>query len=372
MSTFAEFFAGGGMARSGLGPDWACLFANDKDKKKVASYQLNWGNAEITDKDVKEVSSTDIIGEIDLVWASFPCQDLSLAGGGAGLKGEHSGTFYPFWKVIEQLILEERSPKIIVLENVLGTLSSHDGEDFRAICRSYKKSGYCFGAVVVDASLFVPQSRKRLFMIGVKNDIGLNEALVSPEPIEPFHTKRLRQAVNQLDPNCRDSFVWWNVPTPPHRNVTFADIIEDRPTGVVWHSEAETARLLELMTPVNLAKVTAAQRSERRMVGGVYRRMRKDADGNKVQRAEVQFSDVAGCLRTPRGGSSRQTLLIVDGQNIRSRLISTRETARLMGLDDTYKLPENYNEAYHLTGDGVVAPVVRHLAHHLFEPLLSY
>src|SRR5690606_20157707 len=104
------------------------------------------------------------------------------------------------------------------------------------------------------------------------------------------------------------------------------------------------------------------------MVGGVYRRTRLDEHGHKVQRAEVRFDEVAGCLRTPAGGSSRQIILVVEGYRVRSRLISARETARLMGLEDSYVLPRNYNEAYHLTGDGVAVPVVRHLAHHVFEP----
>ena len=107
------------------------------------------------------------------------------------------------------------------------------------------------------------------------------------------------------------------------------------------------------------------------MVGGVYRRTRRDAEGARLQRAEVRFDDVAGCLRTPAGGSSRQLILVVEGELVRSRLISARETARLMGLPDSYVLPSGYNEAYHLTGDGVVVPVVRHLAQHLLEPLLG-
>ncbi|WP_308238051.1 DNA cytosine methyltransferase [Phenylobacterium sp. J426] len=78
----------------------------------------------------------------------------------------------------------------------------------------------------------------------------------------------------------------------------------------------------------------------------------------------------AACVRLP-GGSSRQVIIVVDGENVRSRLISARETARLMGLPDEYRLPKNYNEAYHLTGDGVAVDVVRHLAHHIFEPLLG-
>jgi DNA (cytosine-5)-methyltransferase 1 len=52
-------------------------------------------------------------------------------------------------------------------------------------------------------------------------------------------------------------------------------------------------------------------------------------------------------------------------------LISPRETARLMGLPDRYALPKNYNEAYHLTGDGVVAPAVRYLARNIFEPVVA-
>ena len=91
----------------------------------------------------------------------------------------------------------------------------------------------------------------------------------------------------------------------------------------------------------------------------------EDVAGQRVQRAEVRFDDVAGCLRVPTGGSSRQTIMIVDGDKIRSRLLSAREAARLMGLPDTYKLPRQYNDAYALCGDGVVVPVVRYLAHFL-------
>jgi DNA (cytosine-5)-methyltransferase 1 len=125
------------------------------------------------------------------------------------------------------------------------------------------------------------------------------------------------------------------------------------------------------MSPINAAKMRKAKREKRRIVGALYMRTRLDENGKKVPRAEVRFDNMSGCLRTPAGGSSRQTIVIVDGPSVRARLITRRETARLMGLPDTYKLPENYNEAYHLTGDGVVVPVVRHLAQHIFEPILK-
>lgn len=372
MPSFYEFFAGGGMARAGLGEGWTCQFANDFDARKGLAYQANWGTGgELHVGDVGAVDPSQLPQTADLVWGSFPCQDLSLAGAGAGLKGERSGTFFPFWSLIERLVADRRAPRIIALENVCGALTSHGGDDFRAICDRFARAGYRFGALVVNASLFVPQSRPRLFVIGVHDEIEVDAQLLAPGPLEPFHSRALAGAMAKLPSEVAERALWFNIPTPPLRNTSFADLIEERPRDVVWRSQAETEQLLAMMSPVNRAKVAAAQRAERRMVGGVYKRTRLDESGAKRQRAEVRFDDVAGCLRTPAGGSSRQTILVVDGPVIRSRLISARETARLMGLSDDYKLPKRYNEAYHLTGDGVAVPVVRYLAHHIFEPLLG-
>lgn len=368
MNTFYEFFAGGGMARAGLGDGWKCGLANDFDRKKGATYQKNWGEGEMVVDDIRNISTEDMPGTPDLVWGSFPCQDLSLAGGGAGLKGDRSGTFWPFIAQIQALKDENRGPSVIALENVVGTLTSHKGTDFTAICEALDGLGYRYGALVADASLFVPQSRPRLFVIAVRNDLTLSG--VSDGPSVPWHTKALRRAYDQLPKKLQEPWVWWDMPTPPKREVHFADIIEDRPDSVKWHTKAETLALLSMMSEVNLAKVETAKAAGVRMVGGVYKRTRYE-HGIKVQRAEVRFDDIAGCLRTPAGGSSRQLILVVEGGKIRSRLISTRETARLMGLRDSYKLPAAYNEAYHLTGDGVAVPVVRHIAEHILEPVVS-
>lgn len=369
--SFLEFFAGAGMARAGLGSSWRCDFANDFDGKKGLTYQDNWGTGgELFVGDVRDVSASNLYGTVDLAWGSFPCQDLSLAGGGAGLRGPRSGTFYPFWDVMHGLIKDGRGPRIIALENVCGTLTSHGGQDFRTICETFSEAGYRHGALVIDAELFLPQSRPRLFLVGVRADVDIDPALLSPGPSMPFHTRSLRNAYQRISDTARENWLWWNLPLPPLRTKTFSDIIEDNPGDVAWHSEDQTARLLASMSPVNLAKVEAAKRAGRKIVGGVYKRTRPEV-GGRIVRAEVRFDDIAGCLRTPNGGSSRQTILVVEGNLVRSRLISARETARLMGLDESYKLPKRYNEAYHLTGDGVAVPVVRFLAHHLFEPIAS-
>jgi DNA (cytosine-5)-methyltransferase 1 len=125
------------------------------------------------------------------------------------------------------------------------------------------------------------------------------------------------------------------------------------------------------MAPLHLAKIDMASLSGRKLVGSIYKRTRPDAHGVKRQRAEVRFDDIAGCLRTPGGGSSRQTIVVVEGKSVRSRLLSPREAARLMGLAEDYCLPERYNDAYQVAGDGVCVPVVRHLAENLLEPILN-
>ena len=371
MRRFYEFFAGGGMARLGLGPGWTCLFANDFDKKKCATYTHNWGGAELRYGDVAQLTTADLPGIADLAWASFPCQDLSLAGSGAGLDGEHSGTFWPFWRLIEGLRREGRAPRLVVLENVAGALTSHSGRDFGAMGDAVVDTGYRFGALVVDAAHFLPQSRPRLFVVAADQDFPIPATVCRSDPDPVWNTSALERAASRFDSAVQAAWVWWRLPPPPSGCTKLADLLEREPQGIRWHTPAETQRLLDLMTPVNRSKVREAQTSGRPAVGTIYRRTRPDKFGKGRQRAEIRFDGIAGCLRTGSGGSSRQFIMTVDGSTIRSRLLSTREAARLMGLPEEYKLPTNYREGYHLVGDGVVVPVVRHIAAHILERVLT-
>lgn len=365
------------MARAGLGSGWRCDFANDFDLMKTKAYAANWGADHLLHADVATVKTSDLPGVADLAWASFPCQDLSLAGDYAGLGRAasavmtRSGTFWPFWALIERLSRERRSPRIIVLENVIGVLTSNSGRDFAAIASALSKTGYLFGALVANASLFVPQSRPRVFFIAVRKNENIPRNLTESFPQGPWYPPALIKAHSNLSKDAHRNWVWWNLATPQARKVVFADLIEESPTDVTWHSPAETKKLLDMMSTVNKAKVSAAKKLKTRVVGGVYKRTRLDPDGMKRQRAEVRFDNVAGCLRTPAGGSSRQTILIVESESVRSRLLSPREAARLMGLDDSYVLPARYNDAYHVAGDGVCVPVVRYLAENILEPIIE-
>lgn len=376
--SFFEFFCGGGMARAGLGEGWQCLFANDFDPMKARVYRDNWdGGHELLVEDINKVTPAQLPGHAKLVWASFPCQDLSLAGNYEGIghwqdkEQTRSGTFWPFWKLMRDLKDDKRAPPIIVLENVYGVLTSNGGRDFSAIGSAFTSAGYRFGAMVIDARLFVPHSRPRVFVVGIRSDVFIPNSLLSEAPVSPWHPAGLVSAHGGLTREAKKRWVWWNLSQPAPRTENFIDLIEDDPTGVQWHTNQQTKKLVAMMSALNKEKLEQAQATGVKIVGAVYKRTRLDESGEKVQRAEVRFDDVAGCLRTPAGGSSRQIIMIVEGKKVRSRLLSPREAARLMGLPDTYKLPSNYNDAYHVAGDGVAVPVVAHLARSILEPILE-
>lgn len=366
MPSFLEFFAGGGMARAGLGTGWECLLANDIDPKKAEAYRANWGGGDLVVCDIAEISAAQIGRQADLAWASFPCQDLSLAGHYEGLDGERSGTFWAFLKIVCDLGRRGRKPRIVMLENVYGALTSHQGADFDAIAKGLGGAGYVFGAVVIDAVHFVPQSRPRVFVLAVEKAAEIPSSAVQDGPDPAWHPSAVIKAYHRLTSDMKSDWMWWKLPVPQTPVQALDDIIDPNPSGVEWDSPQKTQTLLEMMTPLNRRKVLAAQSVRGLHVGTVYKRTRLG-----VQRAEVRFDGISGCLRTPTGGSSRQIIMEVKGAKVRTRLLAPREAARLMGLPETYALPNSYNDAYHVCGDGVVVPVVAHLRAHLLDPIVA-
>lgn len=359
-----EFFAGGGLARLGLEPDFSCAFANDIDHAKAAAYRAAFSDDQMRVCDVWRLTAADLPGQAMLAWASFPCQDVSLAGARRGLAAPRSGAFWGFHRLMEKLAAEKRAPHILALENVTGLLSSHGGADFAALAHAIDSLGYRVGALEVDAALFTPQSRPRLFVVAARNAPA---HLMSAGPNDPFHSSALRAAAARLPDAVRKRFVWWRLETPPRRNTRLADLLEDD-NAVVWNSDEKTERLVSQMSPLQRARLDAMRGGAERRVGAVFRRIRIES-GARVQRAEARFDGLAGCLRTPAGGSSRQLLLFVTENGVRSRLLTPREAARLMGAPDDYPLPAGQTAALHLLGDAVCVPVVRWLSHNLLAPL---
>lgn len=360
--TAIDFFAGSGLVSLGLSDEFKTVWANDNCVKKRQTFTANHDPNSFVSTSVTDLSSEDI-PSADLAWASFPCQDLSLAGGLNGIrKGTRSSLFWEWVRLLQGMKEQGRAPSLLVAENVVGFMVANGGAHFRDAHQALRHLGYRVGALMLDAKLFLPQSRKRAFLIAVKPSISVS-GLSQRGPSEPFHPSSLVRAsflVN--DPE----WIWWSLPIPGQDKVAFSAICDrDATCDPKWKTE----ELCELLSPVNRKKLDAAVRTGMFLAGTGYRRTRPIESGGKTQRLEIRFDGTAGCLRTPNGGSSRQTVLIVDRGEVRSRLMTVRECARLMGAPDTYDIVGTYNDGYRAMGDAVAVPVTQWLSKHLLAPL---
>lgn len=360
--TTAEFFAGIGLMRIGLeNAGWRIAFANDIDQDKWQMYKDHFGDTgEFVVEDVHKLKPSQI-PTVGLATASFPCNDLSLAGARHGLAGAQSSAFWGFIDVLKGMKRERRQPPIVLLENVPGFLSSNAGRDFEDALLALNDLGYAVDTFIIDAARFVPQSRQRLFAIGLKTQQAANlretpgfyESDVRPPALASFIL---------LHPDIN-----WRIrelPQLPNSTKRLDGILENlSPNSVMWWSRERCEYLLMQMSPKHRLQAEAMIRGDCIRHGTVFRRVR-----NGRSMAELRTDGIAGCLRTPRGGSGRQILFTAGKGCFSVRLLTPRECARLMGADDfTLKVP--LNQALFGFGDAVCVPVIEWLANNYLNPV---
>lgn len=348
---FLDFFAGSGLVTQALTNLFRAAWANDICPKKRAVYVANHGADHFHLGSIANVRGDDL-PEAVLSWASFPCQDLSLAGKLGGISSKRSGLVWEWLRVLDEMKVR---PPILVAENVVGLISASKGSNYFALHEALVSRGYRVGTVMLDAARWLPQSRPRAFVIAVSSDVDVTGYL-SDGP-QWCHPPNFWRTLSGLD-----DVVWWVLPEPNEDVPKLSDLVEfDAPC----HSSHKIAATLDLIPPHHWKRLhEEVSRGER--VFAAYKRTR-----NGKQVLELRFDGVSGCLRTARGGSSRQYLVISSPEGYLTRLLTVREAARLMGAPDDYELPGSYNEAYSAMGDAVAVPAVRHLAKYLLNPLAT-
>ncbi len=349
--SFLEFFAGSGLVAQGLKDYFYPAWANDICAKKAVVYEANHGRERFQLGSITEVSGR-LLPKSALSWASFPCQDLSLAGLAGGINAPRSGLVWEWLRVIDEL---EVLPPVLVAENVLGLVSSAGGSHYRALHQALVARGYVVGAMMLDAERFVPQSRPRIFVVAALAGFPLPQSVVGVAP-NWLHSDAVCKAAAGLE-----RWVWWAMPEPSKRQLQLSDVIE---WDAVFANAATDARNISLIAPKH-KKYLDLVPSTKAFAAPGYKRTR---NGHQV--LELRFDNLSGCLRTPRGGSSRQVIVIKIKGDIKSRLLTVREAARLMGAPENYQIPGSYNDGYMAMGDAVAVPVVRWLAEHLLTPLV--
>ena len=348
-----------GLERAG----WNVVWANDIDEDKMRMHQGHFTNddAYFCLGDVHTLDPDDIPA-VSLATASFPCNDLSLAGARRGLAGQHSGAFWGFIDAVKGM--GNRRPPLVMLENVAGFLTSHDGNDFKDACIALNELGYSVDAFIVDAALFVPQSRQRIFLIGKRENSA---------PTHVAETLSFYQS--QCRPHALADFILWNpdiqwsirsLPPIVKAKTTLQDILEDLPPNSAhWWNKQRADYLLNQMSEKHRAIAGRMIVGKEITYGTVFRRVRH---GRSM--AELRTDGIAGCLRTPRGGSGRQILFMAGRKRFAVRLLTPRECARLMGADD-FRITVSLNPALFGFGDAVCVPVIQWIAENYLTPALK-
>ena len=364
MARFAEFFAGIGLVREALEPlGWRCVFANDIAPEKAEMYVSRFGPDDLTVADVKSLRLADLPDDLDLMTASFPCIDLSLAGNRAGLAGAHSSAIWPFLDLLGDVCRERTSPPAVLLENVTGFLTSRGGADLEDVCRRLAELNYCIDLAVVNARWFTPQSRPRLFVLALQADIVAG-ALPPTDQVGRLRNRAVRrfQAEHPDIP-----FIELTLPEPPQRPAgRLVDVLDDiAASDDSWWPSDQVADLLAAMHPRHRARVDELAHGERDGVATMFRRVRQ---GRTV--GELRGDRIAGCLRTALGGSSIQFLVDCRSGEPRIRPLNGREYARLQGAPN-FPIRVGRRQAQMAFGDAVCVPAVRWLAHYAFGSLID-
>lgn len=361
--TFAEFFAGIGLMRMGLERQgWTIRFANDIDVQKYEMYKAHFGDVDshFTLGDVHALSAS-AVPTVTLATASFPCNDLSLAGARQGLKGSQSSAFWGFMRILEEM--GNRRPPLVLIENVTGFLSSHGGKDFKEAMLALNDLGYGVDPFILDASRFVPHSRPRLFVVGVLED-STTSKVVREQPRLFESDVRPAALANFILTHPEIRWRIQDLPAQPPVQNKLPDIL-DSPEESEWWGPERAEYLLNQMSPRHREIADRMIAGSDWSYGTVFRRVR-----NNKSMAELRTDGIAGCLRTPRGGSGRQILFKAGKGQYFARLLSARECARLMGADD-FKIDAPLNQALFGFGDAVCVPVIEWIATYYLNPIVN-
>jgi len=372
--TFAEFFAGIGLVRMGLEPGgWDCVYANDIEPKKHTMYESQFGPSphyHVADIWCGEEVARHMPSHPFLATASFPCVDLSLAGYWRGIHGKQSSAYFGFLDILRRL--RDAPPKLVMIENVYGFLTSGNGDDFHRAVDELAALGYWIDAIVLDARWFVPQSRPRTFVFGYHDSLQAPQILrrstglafdnpwgAAVQQSAALRPKVLRALYDRIELPTG----WATLPLNPPTQQTYSlanaiDLDEDQ----AWWTQPEVQKHYDSMQEPSRERVDEYVKQGATVAGTAFRRTRQGKT-----RCEVRF-DIAGCLRTPKGGSAKQIVVaIIDGE-LKMRWMTAWEYARLQGADD-FAITVPTNQAMFGFGDAVCVPAISWIDQHILTPL---
>lgn len=303
--TFIDLFAGIGGFRIALESFGAkCVYSSEWDRFAQETYKKNFGDTptgDITKIDERTIPDHDIL------CAGFPCQAFSISGKQKGFEDTRGTLFFDVAR-----IAKEKKPKVVFMENVKNFATHDGGRTLEVVRETMTSIGYSFYYKVLNAVDYgVPQKRERIYMVCFRNDI----------------------------PSCNFEF-----PQPFKLRKHVADILEE-------NSTIPKQMYVERPDTIWNGKTDETYGSSSIRLGIVN----KGGQGERI----YSTKGIAITLSAYGGGAFAKTGgYLVNG---RTRRLTPRECARLMGYPDSFALAENNNQAYKQLGNSVVVDVLQYL-----------
>jgi DNA (cytosine-5)-methyltransferase 1 len=305
------------------------VFQCEWDKHATKILERHWPHVPRWD-DVSTLTGEHILRHapvIDVVAWGSPCQDLSVAGKRAGLRGARSGLFHEGVRIIKELrsLTNGKYPRISIWENVAGALSSGAGADFGQVLTEMDEAGTCFSEWrILDAQYFgVPQRRRRVFLISV---FDTATAARCPDPLLPV----------------REGVQWHPQTSNQARQTTTSETSASFGSGSYggW-------------TPTDTA-ITLSQRDHKgsmtMVVGSLAARDYKGVGNQYVDEGELVTEPVLLTMREGKPGGGKRPLLSTDKS---LSLRTGNEQTLFAPVEDPILFENSYRDAARIATEGV-------------------
>lgn len=304
--TFIDLFAGLGgfrLALESLGAK--CVYSNEWDKAVIEVYKENFG--EVPEGDITQVDENSIPNH-DILCAGFPCQAFSISGKQKGFEDSRGKLFFDVARIVKA-----KKPKIVFMENVKNFAKHDNGHTLEVAQKTMEELGYTFYQKILNSVDFgIPQNRERLYMVCFRNDMLVSK-FEYPKPFKL--TRHVQNFLIDNEAMVKDLYV--------ERPDTYFNGREDN----IYSDK-----------PIRLGIVNKGGQGER-----IY----------SVKGVAITLSADGGGVFSRTGG------YLINGK---TRKLHPRECARIMGYPDTYKISDNFNQAYKQLGNSVVIDVLQLIA----------
>lgn len=383
--TIVDLFCGGGLGAVGMeAAGFDIIAAYDNDKRAVEAYRYNFGD-HVRLADINELDAEDI-PDADVFFGGPPCQDFSVAGTGAGEKGERGKLVWTYLRIIEA-----KKPKAFIFENVKGLITKRHRPTFDALIEKFEEIGYDVSWKLINAWDYgVAQKRERVFIVGIRKDLGFTYEFPKPSP-EDYRTQVLRDVIGDLpeptqqvnggrsmarfrgDGTQGDKIVPLSEPSPTIRAEHHGNIEGFDPSEIANHdpqplSEKALDYLQRDQRHLQKHRPPTVDEPSQTLPAVLHKGVPYGLFYPSTHTAlPLSATDEQAAKHVPNGGN----WLVPDRTKQAPRRFTVRECLRIQSVPDWYVLPDtlSLSAQYRIVGNGIPSRVAWYLGRALAAQL---